>query len=259
MPKRNSAVVGNGRGRSAATARLEIGEEGGKLGGPLALASFPAWLLIAVRDQIWDDSPRRRGAGLGGCRGRAACGWFWDKLGSVWQARGSEMVKRRLMRAMPAALVLILVVAADALAAARLQPGALYVGKDSDCASNVRGTTCMFRFRAGHDGRSLKFVGKTVIDTWGCRNGGGEALLGGELKFATPIPLVEVRANGTLHGSHRYVVRPSVGAPNHYVSSVSGHVAKGGRTAVITFHNVYVSSHGSEPCATQPVTLNKAR
>lgn len=167
------------------------------------------------------------------------------------------MVKRWLVRVMPAALALILVVAAEALAAARLHPGALYVGKDSDCGSNVRGTTCVFRFRAGQDGRSLKFVGKTVIDTWGCRGGGGEALLGGELKFATPIPLVEVRANGTLHGSHSYVVRPSVGAPNHYVSSVSGHLAKGGETVVITFHNVYLSSHGNEPCVTQPVTLDK--
>lgn len=169
------------------------------------------------------------------------------------------MAKRRLMRAMPAALALILIVAVDALGAARLQPGALYVGEDSDCGSNVRGTTCVFRFRAGQDGRSLKFVGKTVIDTWGCRGGGGEALLGGELKFATPIPLVKVRANGTLHGSRSYAVRPSVGAPNHYVSSVSGHLAKGGQTAVITFHNVYLSSHGSEPCATQPVTLGKQR
>lgn len=162
-----------------------------------------------------------------------------------------------IRRAMVAALAVMLVAATGAFAAARLQPGALYTGKDSACGSSVPGTTCVFRFRARGDGRSMTFVGKTVIDSWGCRGGGGEALLGGKLKFATPIPLVKVRANGTLYGSLGYVLRPATGTPNHYVSSVSGHLANAGNSVVITFHNIYHSSHGNEPCATQPVTLTK--
>lgn len=83
----------------------------------------------------------------------------------------------------------MLVAAAGAFAAVRLAGGALYTGKSPDCGSSVPGTTCQFRFRASGNGRSLRFVGRTVIDTWGCRGGGGEALLGGKLKNETPTPI----------------------------------------------------------------------
>lgn len=154
-------------------------------------------------------------------------------------------------------LAAMLIAAAGALGAVRLAGGALYTGKSSACGSTVPGTTCVFSFRASGDGRSLRFVGKTVIDTWGCRGGGGEALLGGELKNEkpTPIPLVNLRANGTLYGSDSYTFRPTMAAPEHYKSTVTGRLASRGKNAVITFHNIYLSSHGNQPCATQPVTL----
>jgi hypothetical protein len=171
--------------------------------------------------------------------------------------RRLEMKGARIRRSMGVASAAMLVAAAGALAAGTLKPGALYTGKSSACGSSVAGTTCVFRFRASADGRSLRFVGKTVIDTWRCRGGGGEALLGGTLKNAkpTPIPVVRVRANGALYGSVGYTLRPTGAPPAHYTSSVTGHLANAGREAVITFHNVYRSSHGNQPCATQPATL----
>ena len=149
----------------------------------------------------------------------------------------------------------LLVAAAGALAAAHFRPGALYVGKSSACGSTVPGTTCMFRFRASTDGRSLRFDGKTVIDTWGCRGGGGEALLGGKARDATPIPLIRLRADGTLHGSVGYVLRPTSAPPEHYTSTVTGHLSRAGKAAVITFHISFNSSRS--PCATQPVTITE--
>ena len=149
----------------------------------------------------------------------------------------------------------LLVAAAGALAAAHFRPGALYTGKDSACGSRVPGTTCMFRFRASTDGGSLRFDGKTVIDTWGCRGGGGEALLGGKAKDATPIPLISLRANGTLHGSAGYVLRPTSAPPEHYRSTVTGHLSRAGKGAVIIFHISFNSSRS--PCATQPVTITE--
>ncbi len=151
------------------------------------------------------------------------------------------------------ALVGMLIGAASALAAARLARGAVYTGKSSACGSTVPDTTCVFRFRASANGRSLRFVGRTVVDTWGCRGGGGEALLGG--KKGTPIPVVKVRANGTLYGSVTYTFRPTMAPPEHYRSTVTGHLANAGKKAAITFHNTYLSSHGNQPCATGPVTL----
>ena len=115
----------------------------------------------------------------------------------------------------------------------------------------------MFKFRASNDGRSLRFAGATVVDTWRCNGGGGEALLGGEVKGATPIPRVQLQANGKLYGSVSYVLRRTQGAPARYKSTVTGHLAHAGKAAVVTFHNVYVSSSGTQPCATQPVTLTK--
>lgn len=167
-------------------------------------------------------------------------------------SRGGALL-RAPRRGAALAIAGLLVGAAGALAATHLRPGALYTGKDSQCGSSVPGTTCVFRFRASNDGMSLRFAGKTVIDSWGCRGGGGEALLGGEAKGATPIPLIKLSKDGTLHGSVGYVLRPSGAPPAHYTSTVTGHMSRAGKTAVITFH-VSLNS-GRSPCSTQPVTL----
>lgn len=170
-------------------------------------------------------------------------------------ARGSSGAARAVRRGAALALVALLATAAAALGAAHFRPAATYTGRDSACSSRVPRTTCVFKFRASRDGLTLRFVGKTVIDTWGCRGGGGEALLGGEVKGATPIPLVKVQANGKLSGSGSYIFRPTQAPPEHYKVTVTGQLAKSARTAVITFHNTYISSSGNRPCATQPVTL----
>ncbi len=115
----------------------------------------------------------------------------------------------------------------------------------------------MFKFRASNDGRSLRFAGATVIDTWRCHGGGGEALLGGETKDATPIPRVQLGANGKLYGSVNYVLRRTQGASLRYRSTVTGRLTNAGKAAVVTFHDTYLSSSGNQPCATQPVTLTK--
>ena len=153
------------------------------------------------------------------------------------------------------AIVGLLVAGASALAAAHFRSGALYAGKDADCGSSVPGTTCVFKFRASTDGRSLRFVGKTVIDTWGCGNGGGEALLGGKARFATPIPLVKLSNDGTLHGSMGYVFRPTGAPPEHNTSRVTGHISRAGKAAVITFH--MSSSSSSRSCSTLPVMITE--
>jgi hypothetical protein len=155
------------------------------------------------------------------------------------------------------ALVAMLVAASGAFAAVRLAGGKLYTGKDADCGSSVAGTTCVFKFRASSNGRSLRFVGKPVIDTWRCNGGGGEAILGGKLKnmTPTPIPVVTLRKNGTLYGSVTYTIRPTSAPPEHFRSAVTGHLANAGKKAVVTFHNTYLSGAGNQPCATLPVTL----
>lgn len=168
---------------------------------------------------------------------------------------GSRGAARAVRRGVALAFVALGVMAAAALAAAHFRPGATYTGRDSYCSSRVPRTTCTFKFRASPDGLSLRFVGTTVIDAWGCRGGGGEALLGGEVKGATPIPLVKVQANRRLYGSGNYVLQPTQGPPHHYKVTVTGKLGKSARTAVITFHNTYISSNGNQPCATQPVTL----
>jgi hypothetical protein len=151
------------------------------------------------------------------------------------------------------AVALLLLMAALALAAAQFRPGALYTGKGSACGSTVPDTTCVFRFRASTDGRSLRSVGKTVIDTWGCRGGGGEALLGGKIKGATPIPVIKLRADGSLRGSVAYVFRPTSAPPEHITSTVTGHLSHAGKAAVITFRMTFHSSRS--PCVTRPVTI----
>jgi hypothetical protein len=167
-------------------------------------------------------------------------------------SRGGALL-RAPRRAAALAIAGLLATAAGALAATHLRPGALYTGKDSQCGSSVPGTTCVFRFRASKDGLSLRFAGKTVIDSWGCRGGGGEALLGGEAKGATPIPLVRLSKGGTLHGSVGYVVRATGAPPAHYTSTVTGRISTTGKTAVITLHVSFNSSRS--PCSTQPVRI----
>jgi hypothetical protein len=167
-------------------------------------------------------------------------------------SRGRALL-RAPRRGAALAIAGLLVAAAGALAATQLRPGALYTGKDSQCGSSVPGTTCVFRFRASKDGLSLRFAGKTVIDSWGCRGGGGEALLGGETKGATPIPVIRLSRGGSLHGSVGYVLRPTGAPPAHYTSTVTGHISRAGKTAVIIFH---ISSNSSRfSCSTQPVTI----
>jgi hypothetical protein len=155
------------------------------------------------------------------------------------------------------AIVGLSIATAGALAAthSHFRSGALYTGKDALCDSHVPGTTCVFTFRASKDGLSLRFVGKTVIDSWGCRGGGGEALLGGEARGATPIPRIRVSKNGSLHGSVGYVFRPTSAPPEHYTSTVTGHVSRAGKAAVIAFHVALNSSR--YPCSTQPVTITE--
>jgi hypothetical protein len=169
------------------------------------------------------------------------------------RARG---VRRPLGRAAALAVTGFLVVVAGALAAAGFTPGALYAGRGCSSSAIPR-TTCVFKFRASNDGRSLRFAGATVVDTWRCNGGGGEALLGGVVKDATPIPRVQLRANGKLFGSVNYVLRRTQGAPLRYRSTVTGRLSNAGNAAVVTFHNTYLSSSGNQPCATQPVTLTK--
>ncbi len=177
--------------------------------------------------------------------------------GAARRARGLARPAGTVRRGVAVALIALLVTAAAALAAAHFRPGATYMGRDGACSSRVPGTTCVFKFRASRDGLSLRFVGVTVIDTWACGAGGGEALLGGEAKYATPIPRVMVQPNGKLSGSDSYVFRPTQAPPEHYKVTVTGRLSRSGRTAVITFHNTYISSSGGRACATRPVTLTE--
>ena len=143
----------------------------------------------------------------------------------------SSVLRRASRRGAALAIAGLLLAAAGALAMTHLRSGELYSGKDAQCGSSVPGTTCVFKFRAGKDGLSLRFAGKTVIDTWGCRGGGGEALLGGKAKYATPIPLITLSKNGKLHGSVDFVLHPT-SAPfsaDHGAAIVTGCVLHGER------------------------------
>lgn len=165
----------------------------------------------------------------------------------------SSVLRRASRRGTALAIAGLLIAATGALAVAHLRAGKLYTGKDADCGSSVPGTTCVFKFRASKDGLSLRFAGKTVIDTWGCRGGGGEALLGGEAKYATPIPLIMLGKSGKLHGSVDFVLHPTSAPPEHYTSTVTGHISRAGKAAVITFEIRFKGSRS--PCSTQPVTI----
>jgi len=168
--------------------------------------------------------------------------------------RRSEVVSVRWGTAL--LLTLIFVAATGALDAlgkseAGLKPGALYTSAAKTCTGIPAGTTCVFKFRASSDGHSLQFVGKTVVDTWHCNGGGGEAFLGGKFKDADPIPRVKLSTGGTLYGS----VLATSSSGNKYTVMVNGHIANGGAAAVVTFHSIPVS--GTVKCATPPVTLTR--
>lgn len=174
------------------------------------------------------------------------------------RSRVSRAAARAVRRGPALAMAALLVSAAAALAAEHFRASATYTGRSCSASSFAPpGTTCVFKFRASGDGLSLRFVGKTVIDTWGCGQGGGEALLGGEAKYAAPIPLVKVRPSGKLYGSVSYVFTPTSAPPEHLKVTVTGQLATSGRTATITFHQTSSSGSGTRGCATQPVTLRE--
>ena len=98
------------------------------------------------------------------------------------------------------AVLVVLVAASSALAAAHFRAGASYTGKTCQ-STQVKGTTCVYRFRASSNGTTLKFVGTTGVTGWGCNGGGGEALLGGKHEGADALPVIKVQPKGTLYGS----------------------------------------------------------
>jgi len=125
------------------------------------------------------------------------------------------------------ATILLLVVTAVALAGVRFAPRAVYTGKSCSSISGLPGATCTMKFRASRDGKTLRYVGETAVSTWISKGGGGEALLGGKVKGATPVPELSVRSTRAIYGS--------TGTGGKRVT-VTGKLAKGGRSAVITFH-----------------------
>jgi hypothetical protein len=139
------------------------------------------------------------------------------------------------------ALALALLLATGvALAATHFAKGAVYTGRSCRGDAGLPGATCVYKFRASRDGLTLRFVGKTVVSTWICHGGGGEALIGGKLNGAAPVPLVKLRSNGTLYGS--------AGHAGTKVA-VTGKLTHAGKTAVITFHR--------GQCVVRGVTLTK--
>jgi hypothetical protein len=150
---------------------------------------------------------------------------------------------RLVGRGAPLIVVALLAVAAGALAAAHLKPGALYTGESPLCKAVVNpgpGLSCTFRFHASQDGRSLHPFGESVISSWGCHGGGGEALLGGSAKGHDLIPVLSVDSNGAVRGS--------AGHGSSKVT-VSGHLANAGKAADITFHLV------NQGCVSPRVTI----
>ena len=125
------------------------------------------------------------------------------------------------------ATIVLLVVTAVAVASVRFAPGAIYTGKSCSSITGLPGATCTMKFRAGREGKTLRYVGETAVSTWICKGGGGEALLGGKVKGATPVPELSVRATRAIYGS--------TGTGGKRVT-VTGTLAKGARSAVITFH-----------------------
>jgi hypothetical protein len=134
----------------------------------------------------------------------------------------------------------MLLAAGVAVAAAHFHASALYTGKSCDRPGGIEGTTCVYKFRATADGSALKFIGRTVVSTWICHGGGGEALLGGTVHGAAPIPVVKVRPKGGLYGSAR---------KGESKVTVTGHLTGGGETATLNFHL------GNQGCTSPKVTL----
>jgi hypothetical protein len=153
-----------------------------------------------------------------------------------------------MVRSIATALFLAFVLAGAAqgsmhgAAAVHFVPGAVYTGKTCATPGGIPHTGCTFTFRASADGSSLRFTGITVIDSWRCNGGGGEALIGGKARGATPVPLVRVKSTRALYGS--------TGTGSHR-SSVSGTLATGGRSAQIVFH----TGTAAYACHTGVVTL----
>ncbi len=110
-------------------------------------------------------------------------------------------------RSVTMALVALVCLAAAASATALFTPGATYRGRSVSCIpdssgkSPVPGTVCFFVYRANKARTSLTPANATVLSTWRCHGGGGEAQLGGRAKYADPLPVITVGANRALHGS----------------------------------------------------------
>lgn len=136
--------------------------------------------------------------------------------------------------------VVLLLATGVALAATHFAKGALYTGRSCRGDAGLPGATCVYKFRASRDGLTLRFVGKTVVSTWICHGGGGEALIGGKLHGAAPVPVVKLRSNGTLYGSAAHAGTKV---------TVTGKLTHAGKTVVITFHR--------GQCVVQGVTLTK--
>jgi hypothetical protein len=86
----------------------------------------------------------------------------------------------------------------------------------------------------------LLFVGATVVSRWACRQGGGEALLGGKVNGNDPVPLLRLQSNGKLYGSDG-------SGPNEV--AVTGYIAEAGTKAVIRFQLIH------QHCVSPKVTL----
>jgi hypothetical protein len=114
-----------------------------------------------------------------------------------------------------------------ALAAAALAahpvPGAVYVGNSGECPTGRE--RCEFDFRVSSDGRTLRFVKQGVaLTSWGCQNGGGEAVFGANSYYR--IPAAKIHSNGTFSGS---------GGQGAHTVEITGKFTGSGKTAVLKF------------------------
>jgi hypothetical protein len=140
-----------------------------------------------------------------------------------------------------AAIAGVLVSASGALAGVHLSSGSAYTGKSNACPHpKLAGTTCVFKFRASRNGYGLRFVGKTVVSSWACRQGGGQALLGGKVSGNDPLPLLVLGSDGKLQGR--------AGRGPTRVTAV-GHIAEAGTKVVVRFHLAH------QHCVTPKITL----
>jgi hypothetical protein len=154
----------------------------------------------------------------------------------------SSIKQGRLARRSAAlAAAALLLSAGTALAQVHLSAGSYYSGKSPAChRSGAPGTRCFFTFRASHGGFVLRLVGPTVVSTWECRRGGGEALLGGKASGNVPVPLLSLQADGQLSGR--------TGAGRQKIA-VTGHIAEAGTKVVLRFQLVH------QHCVTPKIVL----